>query len=136
MFCQYKKNDGINFKYKCNNRLIYRNGSVVAAHITKDPDMLEWLKSLDTEVIMKLEFLVFDDNIPDTCIPYIEDIAKINPFISVCSESKDNRGIEKLFTPRWSLDEVDSKKQYNYRELEFMVFEWAAIRTEREKAGT
>jgi len=73
--------------------LVYVNGKINSIRINKDADLLPWFRSMKGSDLTDFETIVLSSNIPENYTPFLKEIARKNPYISLVFEENDSVNI-------------------------------------------
>lgn len=114
MFC-YRNSFQNKFYLKKINGVSYINDKIISITVPEDDEMIPWFNQLKPADLSELQFLNIPSKLKESYIPYLRDVAKNKPDISLGSSGENLNDLKKLFeffNPRFLIEVTISQKDY------------------------
>jgi len=112
----YRQSSQNKFHLKNINGVVYINDKILSITIPGNDDMIPWFKQMKSTDLSELQFLDISSKPQEGYIPYLNELTKIKPDISLSSYSENLDDMAKLienFNPRFIIGATLSQKDFN-----------------------
>ncbi len=108
------KSEDNTYNIQSDDRILSVNGRIYGISIPDSSQMLSWFSNMGDKDLSELQFLYFKSVIPEVYYPYLEEIAKIKPEISISTEQNLNemKRLLNMFKPKCLIISELSEKDF------------------------